>query len=52
MTPAHFAGTKSLAATFTVLSTSADRNGYEFVSTMEATGAGLPFYGVQVRPFA
>jgi hypothetical protein len=29
-----------------VLSTSADRNGLEFVSTMEANG--LPFYGVQV----
>lgn len=50
ITPDHFAGFSALSSTFTMLSTSADRNGQEFVSTMEAADARLPFYGVQWHP--
>mmetsp|Transcript_44270 Transcript_44270/g.89371 ORF Transcript_44270/g.89371 Transcript_44270/m.89371 type:complete len:346 (+) Transcript_44270:68-1105(+) len=50
ITPQHFQSTLPLADTFTVLSTSADRNGNVFVSTMEATDPSLPFYGVQWHP--
>jgi|AntAceMinimDraft_5_1070358.scaffolds.fasta_scaffold71608_1 gamma-glutamyl hydrolase len=48
ITPEHFASVGSLTDVFTVLSTSADRNGKAFVSTMEAPN--LPFYGVQWHP--
>jgi gamma-glutamyl hydrolase len=50
ITPAHFMATPSLAETFTVLSTSKDRKGKAFVSTMEAADPKLPFYGVQWHP--
>jgi len=48
ITPSHFASVKSLTEMFTVLSTSADVNGKEFVSTMESPT--MPFYGVQWHP--
>jgi gamma-glutamyl hydrolase len=48
ITPEHFKSYSKLDATFSVLSTSFDRNGVEFVSTMEAYN--YPFYGVQWHP--
>ena len=50
ITPERFAATPSLSEAFTVLSTSVDPNGVEFVSTMEAADDRLPFYGVQWHP--
>jgi len=47
ITPSHFASQR-VSDTFTLLSTSFDRNGVEFVSTMEAKS--YPFYGVQWHP--
>eukprot|EP00618_Florenciella_parvula_P001818 CAMPEP_0119542538 /NCGR_PEP_ID=MMETSP1344-20130328/53640_1 /TAXON_ID=236787 /ORGANISM="Florenciella parvula, Strain CCMP2471" /LENGTH=301 /DNA_ID=CAMNT_0007586769 /DNA_START=75 /DNA_END=980 /DNA_ORIENTATION=+ len=47
ITPTHFAA-QPVSEIFTVLSTSFDRNGAEFVSTMEAKD--YPFYGVQWHP--
>jgi len=48
ITPEDFETYPDLTATFTVLSTSADREGREFVSTMESPD--YPFYGVQFHP--
>lgn len=48
ITPEHFAATASLTDMFTVLSTSEDREGKGYVSTMESKK--YPFYGVQWHP--
>jgi len=46
--PAHFAATESLVSFFNVLSTNRDRQGLEFVSSMEAYK--YPIYGTQWHP--
>ena len=48
ITPDAFAATPSLASKFDILSTSVDRNGVPFVSTIE--GKSMPFYGTQWHP--
>lgn len=48
MYPSHFMNTPSLANMFNLLSTNKDRNGVEFVSTIEAFK--FPIYGAQWHP--
>eukprot|EP01105_Mastigella_eilhardi_P010367 TRINITY_DN2415_c0_g1_i1.p1 TRINITY_DN2415_c0_g1~~TRINITY_DN2415_c0_g1_i1.p1 ORF type:complete len:322 (+),score=77.17 TRINITY_DN2415_c0_g1_i1:25-990(+) len=48
MTTTHFFNTPSLNSFYNVLSTNTDRQGLEFVSTMEAVK--YPIYGVQWHP--
>lgn len=48
ITPTTFEQTYSLRSMFKVLSTNVDRNGKEFVSTIE--GIDLPIYGTQWHP--
>ena len=50
VTPASFAAHGSLGVDFRVTSTSVDRQGTAFVSTMEGRNASRPFYGVQWHP--
>lgn len=48
ISPASFAANEALSSEFEMLSTSVDRNGRAFVSTIE--GKSWPFYGTQWHP--